>query len=85
MTNEQIERLLNSKAYGEYWTKPGMTKESWQHDWVACGGMEDGGFSINTPSGSESTATLLTVANKKVEELATCMQAKGYEYHYTGP
>lgn len=34
---EAYQRLAHPKAYGEYWTKPDMTTESWRQDWVACG------------------------------------------------
>lgn len=76
--------LTPAKAYGEYWTKPGMTTESWRQDWVACGGMKDGGYASDAPSGSTSI-TLRTAETKKRNELSLCMQAKGYTYHYTGP
>jgi hypothetical protein len=79
------ERILDSiKAYGEYWTKPGMTKESWQHDWIACGGMANGQYSGDAPNGA-TTEIILASQEQERKKLATCMQAKGYEYHYTGP
>jgi hypothetical protein len=27
--------LKSIKAYGEYFVKPGVSREEWQHDWVA--------------------------------------------------
>ena len=79
------ERIIKSiKAYGEYWTKPGMSTESWRQDWVACGGMSDGDYSSDAPPGSD-TATLLADSKRKSLKLGACMRAKGYEYHYTGP
>jgi hypothetical protein len=47
--------LKSIKAYGEYWVKDGMTVEQWREDWVACGGMKDGGYSTDVPSGSTTT------------------------------
>jgi hypothetical protein len=74
----------NIKAYGEYWTKPGMTTESWRQDWVACGGRSNGQYSGNLPPGS-TTAVLLAEDKKLREELGFCMQSKGYEYPDTAP
>ncbi len=79
--------LKSIKAYGEYWVKPGMTKESWQQDWVACGGYKDGSFS---PSVREINILVehglsRSEARAKLEKfLETCMRAKGYEYQ-SGP
>lgn len=76
--------LTPAKVYGEYWVKPGMTVEGWRRDWVACGGMKDGGYSSDAPSGSTSIV-LETAEKKKRIELSLCMASKGYEYRYTGP
>jgi hypothetical protein len=74
------ERILNSiKAYGEHFEKPGMTKEGWRADWVACGGRSNGDYSSEAPSGS-STAVLLADSKRKAEQLSSCMQSKGYQY-----
>ena len=69
--------LTPAKAYGEYWVKPGMSVEGWRQDWVGCGGMKDGGYSSDAPSGSTSTV-LLAAGKKKRDELAVCMKSKGY-------
>jgi hypothetical protein len=76
---EAYERLINPKTYGEYFEKPGMTKESWRADWIACGGTSNGDYSSEVPSGS-STAVLLADSKRKAEQLSSCMQSKGYEY-----
>lgn len=78
------ERLAHPKAYGDYWVKPGTSVESWRQDWVGCGGMKDGGYSSDAPSGSPS-AVILTAGKRKRDELAVCMKSKGYEYRNTGP
>lgn len=82
MSSEQREKLLHPKAYGEYWTKPGMTKESWRQDWVACGGMRNGSYSSDAPSGSP-TEVLINASNRKAEQLDACMKEKGYAFSYT--
>ena len=46
---EAYERLTNPKGYGEFFTKTGMTKESWRADWVACGGISSGSYSSDAP------------------------------------
>ncbi len=78
---EAYERLMHPKGYGEYWVKEGLTKQGWRQDWVDCGGMADGGYSDDAPSGSSNA--IMTAANqKKVNELKACMSSKGY--HFSG-
>lgn len=84
MSSEQAQRLLHPKTYGEYFTRTGMTTKVWQRDWVACGGMQDGGYSSDAPSGS-ATVVLLNAGKEKRRNLAVCMKAKGYEYDQAGP
>ena len=79
MSREQAEKLLHPKAYGEYFVKPGMTKESWRADWVACGGDSNGQYGVYTPPGSP-TKVVLTAKKKEAQRLAGCMHYKGYEY-----
>jgi hypothetical protein len=76
--------LTPAKAYGEYWTKPGVTTESWRQDWVACGGMSNGNYSGDAPTGS-TTEVIFASDRQKKKKLDACMQSKGYEYRYTGP
>lgn len=84
MSKEDAQRLLNPKSYGQYWTKPTMTTESWRQDWVACGGMQNGNYSSDAPSGS-TTAALLADDKVKRANLDACMQSKGYQFSYTSP
>ena len=82
MTKEQRQRIRNPKAYGQFWTKPGMTKESWHQDWLDCGGMSGGHYSGNVPPGSsDAVSTELWTGKRK--KLDTCMQSKGYTFKYT--
>jgi hypothetical protein len=77
---EAYVKLLHPKGYGEYFVKPGMTKESWRQDWVACGGMKDGGYSVGEwqPGDIDDFAT----SRRTVKKLDACMQSNGYEYRY---
>jgi hypothetical protein len=81
---ERAAYLKSIKAYGEYWTKPGMTKGSWRADWVACGGMSNGQYSGDAPTGA-ITKMILESQERERKKLTLCMQGKGYEYRYTGP
>ena len=82
MSSEQMDKLLRPKAYGEFWTKPSMTKESWRQDWVECGGMSSGQYSGNAPPGS-TRAVASALLSAKQKALDTCMQSKGYKFSYT--
>jgi hypothetical protein len=77
---EAYERLTHPKTYSEFFTKAGMTKEGWRADWMACGGRSNGAYGIDTPPGS-TTAVSIAASDKKVEELSSCMQSKGYQFH----
>ncbi len=74
------ERMIKSiKAYGEFWTNPKVNKEKWRADWVACGGMSNGQYSGNAPSGS-TTKIILDSQEDERQKLDFCMQSKGYEF-----
>lgn len=77
---EAYERLTHPKTYGEFFTKTGLTKESWRADWVTCGGMSNGTYSSGVPSGSPNAVSNAANENK-IKELSACMQSKGYEFH----
>jgi hypothetical protein len=79
MTSEEMHKALHPRAYGEYFVKPGASEEDWRRDWVTCGGLADGGFSSDAPSGSP-TDVLINASKQKRQILATCMTSKGYEY-----
>lgn len=79
MSREEMRKALNPKSFGEYFVKSGMSQEDWRRDWLACGGLSDGGYSSDAPSGS--TADVLIRASKqKRQDLVVCMESKGYEY-----
>jgi hypothetical protein len=79
MSDEERYRLLHPKAYGEYFVKPGVSREEWQQDWVACGGRFNGQFSGGAPSGS-TTTEIFAAIDRARKSLNACMQSKGYEY-----
>ncbi len=79
MSREEAQKLLHPKTYGEYWVKSGISKENWRLDWVACGGMSNGQYSGNAPSGS-TTKIILDSQEDERQKLDFCMQSKGYEF-----
>ena len=83
LSSEEAHRLLHPKAYGQYWTKPSMTTESWRQDWVACGGQANGQY-FSDESTVPTVAAALTADKNKRAKLDTCMQSKGYQFSYTG-
>ena len=78
LSGEERYKLLHPKAYGEYFVKAGIGKHEWRSDWIACGGMADGGFSTDVPSGSP-TDVLINASKQKRKDLTNCMLSKGYE------
>ncbi len=79
MSREEAQKLLHPKTYGNYWVKSGVSKEKWRADWVACGGMSNGQYSGNAPSGS-TTKIILDSQEDERQKLDFCMQSKGYEF-----
>ena len=79
MSSEESYKLLHPRAYGEYFVKSGIGKNEWRSDWIACGGMADGGFSSDAPSGSP-TDVLINASKQKRKALANCMLLKGYDH-----
>ena len=82
MSSEQVDKLLHPKAYGEYFVKPGVSREEWQRDWVSCGGWPNGQFTGGAPSGS-TTSEIFAAIDRARNSLDACMQSKGYEYRET--
>ena len=78
------ERMIKSiKPYIAYWQKEGMTEEGRLKDWVACGGMKDGGFGYpldpNARLSGESEQEFMTRLDHAFQR---CMIRS--DYHYTG-
>ena len=71
------------KPYIAYWQKEGMTEEERLADWVACGGMKDGGFGYpldpNARLSGESEQEFMTRLDHAFQR---CMIRS--DYHYTG-
>ena len=82
MSSEERYKLLHPKAYGEYFVKPGASRQEWQRDWVTCGGWPDGQFSGGAPNGSP-TKEIFAAIDKARKSLDSCMKSKGYEYRET--
>ncbi len=76
---ETYQQLRHPKGLGEYWEKPGMTKDSWRVDWVECGGRPNGGYSTDTPQRS-THEQISEEFSKKSKEIWICMTEKGYHY-----
>ena len=81
---EAYEKLTKPRTYGQYWTKPAMTTESWRQDWVECGVQANGQY-FSDESTVPTVAAALTADKNKRAKLDTCMQSKGYQFSYTGP
>jgi hypothetical protein len=71
--------LKSIKAFGRYFVKPEVSEDQWRRDWVACGGMFDGGYSSDSPPGA-SAEMMIRASKQKRNDLAACMVAKGYEH-----
>ena len=74
--------LKSIKAYGEYFVKPGASREEWQRDWVACGGRPNGQYSDDAPPNA-TTKEIFAAIDKARNSLDACMKSKGYEYRET--
>jgi hypothetical protein len=74
--------LKSIKAYGEYFVKPGTTREEWQRDWVACGGRPNGQYSDDAPPNA-TTKEIFAAIDRARNSLDSCMKSKGYEYRET--
>ncbi len=76
------QRIIDAiKGYGEYWVKPGMSKESWRQDWVACGGQPNGAYANDAPQ--FSSMEIITAAGDRIRKtLGDCMTSKGYHLDY---
>ncbi len=66
--------LKSVKAYGEYFFKPGLTREEWQRDWIACGGRPNGQYSDDAPPHA-TTKEIFAAIDKARNSLNTCMQS----------
>ncbi len=78
---ERARMIKSIKAYGQFWTKPGMSTESWRQDWVACGGKQNGSYAVDVPQFSE-TEIIIASSERIRQKLDACMKAKGYEFSY---
>ncbi|SMB21535.1 putative transmembrane protein [Sterolibacterium denitrificans] len=80
LTGSAYEEYQKSiKPYITYWTKEGMTEDGRLRDWVACGGQENGNFSLDRKKRlqGESSDTFRTRLEHDFER---CMLRSGYRY-----
>ena len=78
------ERMLSAiKTYGEYWVKPGMTKEIHSQDSIDCGGSTRGPDftpqevnAARQPEDKNDFAPRTRLAKVWIN----CMKEKGYQY-----
>jgi hypothetical protein len=59
-----------------------MTTESWRQDWMACGDMKNGDYTINVPQFS-TTAVIQEASKKTIQKLDMCMKNKDYFFQRT--
>ena len=74
---ERIEYLKSIKPYGAHWIKEGMTRESRLGDLVQCGGDANLRHGYGMKNG-QSTKDFFDGFNAHVDQLSSCMKAKGY-------
>jgi len=77
------EKLYHPKPYRDYWINNGVTEEGRRNDWVACGGDDDGGFSMHVKrmlSGETNEISRLHQSS----DLKACLTQRGYRYEIMG-
>jgi hypothetical protein len=80
---ERARSIKNSTSYGQQWIKEGMTKESRQADWEACGGWKNGSYGTSLPSRTMEESKMADAdSSRKYKELYACMTSKGYYHVY---
>jgi hypothetical protein len=77
---EREEYLKAIKPYGKLWKQEGVSEAQWLDDWISCGGMKNGGYSIDVPSGSK-TEIIFAASRNKRDQLSSCMRQLGYTFH----
>ena len=79
LTGEEWDSYMRSiKSYMQYWEKPGTSEDERLREWRMCGGMKNGSYASDEPSGS-TTEVLLAGAARKRMQLDRCMTEKGYQ------
>jgi hypothetical protein len=77
---EAEQALLHPKPFVELWSKPDMTPELRMEDWIACGGMKDGDFGVDTRSQMLPGEDYGTAKNRLEVIFQRCLISKGYRY-----
>jgi len=80
---EADDRLLRGPSDSQQWIKDGMTKESRQADWEACGGWKNGSYGTSLPSRTMEESKMANAdSSRKFKEISACMTSKGYYHVY---
>lgn len=80
---ERARSIKNSTSDSQQWIKDGMTKESRQADWEACGGWKNGSYGTSLPSRTLEESKMADAdSSRKYKELYACMTSKGYYHVY---
>lgn len=80
---ERARSIKNSTSDSQEWIKDGMTKESRQADWEACGGWKNGSYGTSLPSRTmEESKVANADSSRKFKEISACMTSKGYYHVY---
>ena len=80
---ERARSIKNSTSDSQEWIKDGMTKESRQADWEACGGWKNGSYGTSLPMrNDEEFKARMAADSRKFKEISACMTSKGYYHVY---
>ena len=80
---ERARSIKNSTSDSQEWIKDGMTKESRQADWEACGGWKNGSYGTSLPSRTMEESKMADAdSSRKFKEISACMTSKGYYHVY---
>ena len=74
---ERVAPLQPVPSLSRFWSKPGMTEESWLENWISCGGARDGGVNDFPRLPGE---TLKAQHGRTWNTLDRCMLNKGYRF-----
>ncbi|MDH0075238.1 hypothetical protein N5D13_08910 [Stenotrophomonas maltophilia] len=74
---DAYQRLFHPTPIRDEWQHPSRPQVERQQDWIACGGMDNGGYAGVSGSTGAETAKL---SREKFYGIQRCMMGKGYRY-----
>ncbi len=74
---EAYQKLVHPTPLREKWQHASRSQVEQQRDWIACGGMDNGGYAGVSGSTGAETARL---SGEKFDQIQRCMMSKGYQY-----